>query len=289
MLPVSPGSDNGDRIDADDRCVVDAIDFVFNQSEGAAMSQKAQRRMARQKKVEVVWAGPAAVCQQRAVSRVSFGRRGAAMRKALFEDSDESDGADQLPVLDESVSRQRRLRSLRKVQLWAWRQQVQDSIDVVKLCFQKWVGGGLAGWFIKQYARRFAQFCRDVDARRERGWDLMERGGVSMRYDEYHAWMNIGKWVDSRDLPAGNLFSQWVRALPKGERQDVQVAAARQSAATVLRTVLLYRAIEVAQESDLTYLKGSFEGWLWRTKRDIQIRVQDIEWLCVGVMRDLSI
>jgi hypothetical protein len=115
----------------------------------------------------------------------------------------------------------------------------------------------------------------------------MERGGVSMRYAEYHAWMNIGKWVDSRDLLAGNLFSQWVSALPKGECQDVQVAAARQSAATVLRTVLLYRAVEVAQDSDLTYLKGSFESWLWRAKRDIQIRIQDIEWLCVGVLRDL--
>ena len=43
----------------------------------------------------------------------------------------------------------------------------------------------------------------------------------------------------------------------------------------------------MAQESDLTYLKGSFEGWLWRTKRDIHIRIQDNEWLCVGVLRDL--
>ena len=121
------------------------------------------------------------------------------MRKALFEDSDESDSADQLPMLDDPVSRQRRLRSLRKVQLCtcAWRQQVQDSTDVVKLCFQKWVGGGLAGsgWFIKQYARRFAQFCRDVNARREKRWDLLQRGGVSMRCGEYHAWMNIGKWA----------------------------------------------------------------------------------------------
>ena len=32
---------------------------------------------------------------------------------------------------------------------------------------------------------------------------------------------------------------------PKGECQDVQVAAARQSAATVLRTVQLYRAVDV--------------------------------------------
>ena len=64
----------------------------------------------------------------------------------------------------------------------------------------------------------------------------------------------------------------------------MQVAVARQSAATVLRTVLLYRAVEVAQCSDLAYLKGSFEGWLWCTKRDIRARIRDIEWLCVTVM-----
>ena len=46
VLPVSPGSDNGDRSDGNDRCAVDAMDFVFNQSEGAVMSQKAQRGMA---------------------------------------------------------------------------------------------------------------------------------------------------------------------------------------------------------------------------------------------------
>ena len=46
----------------------------------------------------------------------------------------------------------------------------------------------------------------------------------------------------------------------------MQVAAAGQSAATVLRTVLLYMAVDVAQDSDLNYLKVSFEGWLWRTK-----------------------
>ena len=63
------------------------------------------------------------------VSRVPIGHRGATMRKALFEDSDESDSAEQLPVVHESVSQQRRLKGLRKVQLWAWRQQVKDNMD----------------------------------------------------------------------------------------------------------------------------------------------------------------
>ena len=77
-----------------DQCEVDAIGFVFQKSEGAAMSQKAQRRIAQQKKVEVVWAGPAVVREQSAVSRVSVGHRGATARKALFESGDEgsSDG-----------------------------------------------------------------------------------------------------------------------------------------------------------------------------------------------------
>ena len=43
------------------RCWVDAMDFVFKQSEAAVMSQKARRRMARQTKMEVVWAGPVVV------------------------------------------------------------------------------------------------------------------------------------------------------------------------------------------------------------------------------------
>ena len=66
-VPVSPGPD---RKDVGDKCGVDAEDFVFKQSEGAVMSQKAQRRMARQKKVEVVWAGPAVVREQRTERRV---------------------------------------------------------------------------------------------------------------------------------------------------------------------------------------------------------------------------
>ena len=53
------------------------------------MSQKAQRRMAKQKRMEVVWAGPVVVREQRAVSRVPIGHRGATMQKALFEDRDE--------------------------------------------------------------------------------------------------------------------------------------------------------------------------------------------------------
>ena len=90
-VPVLGGGENTPEAEFsdNDRCGVDAIDFVFRQSKGAVYSQKTQKRMTRQKRVEVVWAGPAVVREQRAISRVSIGHRGAAMRKALFEDSDE--------------------------------------------------------------------------------------------------------------------------------------------------------------------------------------------------------
>ena len=122
-------------------------------------------------------------------------------------------------MVDESVSQQHRLQSLRKIQLWAWRQQVQDNMDVINLCFQKWVGGGLAGWFIREYARRFANFCRDVGnlGSADGSWDLRTKRGVSI----------FEKWVDLRDLPTGNLSRQWFSALPKDEFHAVQVAMAR--------------------------------------------------------------
>ena len=61
----------------------------------------------------------------------------------------------------ELVGQPRRLKSLREVQMWVWRQQVQGNVGVVKLCFRKWIGGGLAGWFVRNYfARRGRQFCR---------------------------------------------------------------------------------------------------------------------------------
>ena len=48
-------------------------------------------------------------------------------------------------------------------------------MDAIKLCFQKWVGGGLAGWFIRKYARRNRQFCRSPTVG-ERVQAVMETG-----------------------------------------------------------------------------------------------------------------
>ena len=89
-VPVSPVPD---RKDVGDKCGVDAEDFVCKQSEGTAMSQKAQRRMTRKKKVKVMWAGPAVVREQQTKRRVPIGHRGSGLRKVLFADSDE-DGND---------------------------------------------------------------------------------------------------------------------------------------------------------------------------------------------------
>ena len=96
-VPVPKGEKNTSEAEFsdNDRCEVDATDFVFKQSEGAVMSRKTQRRMLRQKKAEVVWAGPVVVREQRIESRVLIGHRarGSRMRKVLFADSDE-DGSD---------------------------------------------------------------------------------------------------------------------------------------------------------------------------------------------------
>ena len=43
------------------RCGVDAVEFIFQKPKGAAMSQKAQRRIARQKEAVELGAGPAVV------------------------------------------------------------------------------------------------------------------------------------------------------------------------------------------------------------------------------------
>ena len=90
-VPVPKGGKNTSEAEFsdNDRCEVDAVDFVFRQPKGAVCSQKTQKRMARQKRAEVVWSGPAVVREQRAANRVPIGHRGATMRKALFEDSDE--------------------------------------------------------------------------------------------------------------------------------------------------------------------------------------------------------
>jgi hypothetical protein len=258
-----------------DQCEVDAIGFVFQKSEGAAMSQKAQRRIAQQKKVEVVWAGPAVVREQRAVSRVPIGHRGATMRKALFEDSDEIDSAEQLPVVDESVSQQRRLESLRKVQLWAWRQQVKDDVGVVKLCFQKWVGGGLAGWFVRNYARRGRQFCRSPTVG-ERVQAVLETGTDPFPLTQ----------ADQAELKlTGGLYPFPNRRLEVSvdDRSFVGVAALRMSAATVLRMVLLRKAVEAAQSSVYVRLKCAFEGWFWWSQEESKLR---LDWQ-IDVLDDL--
>ena len=192
------------------------------------------------------------------------GHRGATMRKALFEDSDESDSAEQLPVVDESVSQQRRLKSLKKVQLWAWRQQVKDNVGVVKLCFQKWVGGGLAGWFVRNYARRGRQFCRSptVD---ERVQAVLETGTDPFPFTQ----------ADQAELKlTGGLYPFPNRRLEVSvdDRSFVGVAALRMTAATVLRMVLLRKAVDVAQSSGCVRLKCAFEAWFWFVRRTLAER-----------------
>ena len=59
QVPVPPQTD----CSGSGQCEVDAMDFVFRPSEGAVMSQKTQRRIAKQRKVGVVWAGGVGICE----------------------------------------------------------------------------------------------------------------------------------------------------------------------------------------------------------------------------------
>ena len=272
MLPVSLGFGNGDRNDANVRCAVDAMDFVFKQSEGAVMSQKAQRRVARQKKVEVVWAGPAVVREQRAVRRAPI--RGAGVRKVLFDDSDGSGSTDDVPMVDQ----QHRLQSLRKIQLWLWRQQVQDHMGVIKICFQKWVGGGLAGWFVRNFARRNRQFCRSVTV-----GDL-----VQSRFDadEFGTDLIPLSAADLEELRLTKKLYPYPNKrlqVPVADRISMGISAVRMTAATVLRVVLLHRAVEVAQCSTYLRLKFAFEGWYWWGRQEAADR---LDWH-IDVLDDL--
>ena len=259
QVPVPPDCSGGGQ------CEVDELGFRFKQSKGAVMSQKAQRRLANQKKVEVVWAGPAVVHEQRAVSRVPI--RGAGVRKVLFGDSDGSGSTDDVPMVDEPVDQQHRLQSLRKIQLWVWRQQVRDHMDVIKICFQKWIGGGLAGWFIRKYARRNRQFCRSVTV-----GDL-----VQSRFDasEFGSDPIPLSKADKAELKLTKMLYPYPNRrlkVPVDDRSFVGVAALRMTAATVLRMVLLRKAVEVAQSSAYVRIECAFKGWFWFVRRTLAER-----------------
>ena len=266
QVPVPPDCSGGGQ------CEVDELGFRFKQSKGAVMSQKAQRRLANQKKVEVVWAGPAVVREQRAVRRAPI--RGAGVRKVLFDDSDGSGSTDDVPMVDQ----QHRLQSLRKIQLWLWRQQVQDHMGVIKICFQKWVGGGLAGWFVRNFARRNRQFCRSVTV-----GDL-----VQSRFDadEFGTDLIPLSAADLEELRLTKKLYPYPNKrlqVPVADRISMGISAVRMTAATVLRVVLLHRAVEVAQCSTYLRLKFAFEGWYWWGRQEAADR---LDWH-IDVLDDL--
>ena len=293
----------------DGQCEVDTIDFVFRQSKGAVMSQKAQKRISKQKRVEVVWAGPAVVREQKTERRVPIGHRGPGMRKELFADSDGSSNGSgseveggrsrtknrarqrstiinssgytssaiqhqfvvkrkmaaakvqsvrEVQVVDESVDQLHRMQSLRKIQLWLWSQQVRHRMDAIKICFRKWVSEGLAGGFIRKYARRDRQFCRSVSVYDlvQSSFDAREFGSDPIPLTE----------ADQAELKSGGglyPFPNKRLQVPVGDRSFVGVAAVRMTAATVLRMVLLRKAVDAAQSSDYVRLTHAFRGWYW--------------------------
>ena len=57
------------------------------------------------------------------------------------------------------------------------------------------------------------------------------------------------------------------------DRSFVGVAALRMSAATVLRMVLLRKAVEAAQSSVYVRLKCAFERWFWWSQEESKFRL----------------
>ena len=134
------------------------------------MSQKAQKRIANQKRVEVVWAGPAVVRGQRAVSRVVVGHRGAMMRKVLFEDSDEGSscgiGGGSGSAVEGGCSR---------AETAAWQRSMvicQDRAEVKRKAAAK--SEGAAGLAVAVIMKVRSVSSRQQYADKSRGWSALQ-------------------------------------------------------------------------------------------------------------------
>ena len=130
------------------------------------------------------------------------------------------------------------------------------SMDAIEICFRKWIAEGLAGSFIRKYARRDRQFCRSVtiyDLVQSR-FDAREFGSDPIPLTE----------ADQAELKLGGglyPFPNKRLKVPVSDRSFVGVAAVRMTAATVLRMVLLRKAVDAAQGSDYVRLTHAFIGW----------------------------
>ena len=131
-------------------------------------------------------------------------------------------------------------------------------MDAIEICFRKWIAEGLAGSFIRKYARRNRQFCRSVTV-----YDL-----VQSRFDarEFGSDPIPLSAADREELRLKKMlypFPNKRLQVPVGDRSFVGVAAVRMTAATVLRMVLLRKAVDAAQSSDYVRLTHAFRGWYW--------------------------
>jgi len=148
-------------------------------------------------------------------------------------------------------------------------------MDVVKLRFQKWSGGGLAGWFIRNYARRNRQFCRSPTVG-ERVQAVFETGTDPFPLTK----------ADRAELELTKMLYPYPNRrleVPVDDRSFVGVAVLRMSAATVLRMVLLRKAVDAAQSSTYVRLTHAFKGWHWWSQEESKFR---LDWH-IDVLDDL--
>ena len=306
-VPVLPGTAPVQQ------SIEDTVNFQFTQSGAAAVSQKTQRCEERQQKLmqseaenlawdgltahddaasvrefgrsklsdtklpkkfqeqkasqllDLKWSGPgsaldmrrlsaATVLQQRTVRRVGAGRRGegTAARVALFRDSggdSSGDGTDTVEkaVVDEAMSAQNKARSLSKLQQWEWRKHMlalQRQREFVNAYFLGWMDSVRCRLFVQLFSRR---------PYGTRSW---------LEWAAYSG--HEGSYVASDVVAVA------------GDRVAVGLAAVRQSAATVLRSVMLYRACMVAQGSAcarLNKMRGYFWRWMqhWIDRKDLVV------------------
>ena len=301
ILNVLPaGSDNGDRGDNDEQCAEDAIDFVFRQSKGAVMSQKAQKRISKQKRVEVVWAGPAVVHEQRAASRISIGHRGATVRKSLFEDSDEgssggtNDGsgsaveggcsrAETAARQRSAVIRRDRAEVRRRAAAKSGAAGLAVAVKVRSTSPRQKYADKSRGWLAlqvcycicnNQYQRsRMRVYLQQWAAQLSAGiraakLELLSGGGTAAEPVKCRRFVRtFGRCRDPADIfrrvYTRELFALFQNQglLPVANIPKTECGAVIQSAGTVLRTVMLFKSLEsFVRTSELWAVECAFHG-----------------------------
>ena len=314
MLDVlPPGSDRRDGGDqcGGDQCEVDAMDFVFRPSEGAVMSQKTQRRIAKQRKVGVVWAGPAVVREQRVVSRVPIGHRGARMRKVLFDEGDVgssdgssdgshgSKGTDEVSVSDntDEVSVSDKAEAGRKAGRKA---EAARLAAIAKLYCKRYPDKG-RGWLALQICHSICEDMRRLCKMKDyvHRWTAQLRAGIRAAKSElisgggtaeesvkcrrfvrgFARFRDPGEWCKRAFTREMFERFQHIGLVPVADVPVTECGAVVQSAASVLRAVMLFKGLETfVQLSVLRAMGRAVDGFFgrWQAHQSRRFRREEL-------------